>query len=319
MDTVAAGDKVWVKNTNSYTETADIQTVGGAAAPIVFEGYTSSTGDGGVFTIDGESTRVAGITDSVITSRYVFKNMRVTGHTILGVSLGTADNNVFKNCRIDNNGDGSGGIDVDDRNMFVNCDFDNNTGSGVTTGNQAVFIGCRAYDNSAHGFNLEDGVCAFCTSWSNASNNFYSPGTLGPVVLINCTGDGESKDTTIGIQVSNNVLTAVVNCIIYDNTTGFDGGDIGELLISRNNLVNSNTANYVNGGQTFSGEVTSAPGFVDEATHDYRLDSGSAALEAGYDANDKQGQSGAIDIGAQQRVPSAGGGLLMANKRGGKQ
>lgn len=46
MNTVAAGDKVWVKASANYTELVTIDTVGSIAAPIVFEGYTSTTGDG---------------------------------------------------------------------------------------------------------------------------------------------------------------------------------------------------------------------------------------------------------------------------------
>lgn len=310
MDTVAANDKVWAKNTNTYTEAVSITTAGGATTPIVFEGYTSSIGDGGVFIIDGENTRANGLTNSASTTvRYVFKNLRVINHTAVGISLPTSHNLVFKSCQADGNG-GVGGVDVDNRCIFIDCTFNGNTGTGVTAGDYATFIGCRSYDNSVHGFNMESGFCVHCVTWSNASNNFYSPGVLGPVVIVNCTGDGESKDTTIGIQVSNNIPTAVVNCIIYDNTTGFDAGDVGEMLVSRNNLVNSNTANYVNGGQTFSGEVTAAPGFENEATHDYRLASGSAARGVGFDGNDVQGQSAAADIGGQQAAAGAGGGLL---------
>ncbi len=45
MNTVAAGDKVWVKASATYTETMTMVTVGAQGTPIVFEGYTTATGD----------------------------------------------------------------------------------------------------------------------------------------------------------------------------------------------------------------------------------------------------------------------------------
>ena len=60
MNTVAAGDKVWIEDTATYNETATIDTAGTAASPIEFEGYNTTTGDDGQITIDGQSTRAKG-------------------------------------------------------------------------------------------------------------------------------------------------------------------------------------------------------------------------------------------------------------------
>ena len=75
MNTVIAGDKVWVKATGNYNELATIDTAGTSSLNIVFEGYTSTTGDNGKVTIDAQSTRASCIADATgVGTHYVFKN-----------------------------------------------------------------------------------------------------------------------------------------------------------------------------------------------------------------------------------------------------
>ena len=50
MNTVAAGDKVWVKASGTYDENGNIDTAGSLLSPIEFEGYSSTTGDNGKVT-----------------------------------------------------------------------------------------------------------------------------------------------------------------------------------------------------------------------------------------------------------------------------
>ena len=79
-----------------------------------------------------------------------------------------------------------------------------------------------------------------------------------------------------------------MNCIAHDLATGFSSArNIGEVSISRNNLINSNDANY-SAFATHTGEVTAVPGFTDEATADYTLTSSPAAKAAGFDGGDLQ-------------------------------
>ena len=135
--------------------------------------------------------------------------------------------------------------------------------------------------------------------------------------------DGDGKDTNTGIRIgpSFDGINAAINNIIYDCTTGMDSvAGAGERLISRNNLLNSNTADYAGGAATFTGEVTTAPQFTDETSQDYTLASGSPAKGAGFDESTIEGDTSGIDMGARQRIGAAGGGgLLSPNKRAGKQ
>jgi hypothetical protein len=265
------GDKVWVKATANYEETVDID--GHQASwndPVVFEGYTSSTGDGGKVTIDGGAARASGIVQSGFAgnTNYVFKN--------------------FDGCA-----SGSGSI-------YIGCEFLRNTNNGID-GEGAV-------------------VAAFCTFFSNGAIGIDNPGATNDVmtVLINCTVDGDSKDTTDGLLATNAFrhFGAVVNCIMYDCGTGISFSN-EEAFISRNNLLNSNTADYGNGANTYTGEVTDAPAFSDEGSQDYSLSVSSPAREAGYDASTVAGGTSKIDIGSRESTDTGGPGG--ANKRGGKQ
>lgn len=317
-------DYVWVKGGVSYTETVNIALAMAGTTPATIEGYTSSTGDGGTFTIDGESTRANGITDSIATpAYYIFKNMRVTNHTSHGTSL-SMDACVCKNCQFDNNG--GIGMSCEDWWRFEECEFYDNTSDGVDTDAEAAFVGCRSYRNGNNGIEARSGVMFSCVAFSNVGHGLIFTGTaLLFNVLINCTVDGDNKDTNTALAVglSYTVMGICINNIAYDCVTGMvSRAGAQELLISRNNLLNNNTDDYLYGAATFTGEVTGAPQFTDEASQDYTLASGSPAKGAGFDESQLEGDSSGMDIGARQRIEAAGGGGpvgVAPNKRGHKQ
>ena len=317
-------DQVWVKGGTSYTEVLNITLAGGYVTPITFEGYTTATGDGGVFTIDGGAARASGVTDAITTAAYyIFKNMRVTDHTDHGMDL-SMDNCTCKNCAFDNNG--NAGAYVGDNWKFENCSFDDNGGSGATANYVAVFVGCRAYRNAGDGLTCRNGLMYGCVAFSNTDIGLNMTGSGFTIhAIINCTVDGDAKDTTMGVSIAGVTagITVAINNIVYDCATGMTSlTGCGELLVSRNNLLNSNTADYAGGADTFTGEVTAVPGFETEGS-DYRLADGSAAIEAGFDASVVCGFASGCDIGAHQREEvdpgGGGGGLLSPNKRAGKQ
>ncbi len=324
-NTVLAADTdyVWVKGGTSYTETVNISLAMGNTSPATFEGYTTATGDGGQFTINGAATRANGMTDSITAAAYyIFKNMRITDHTSHGTSL-SMDACVWKNCKFDNNG--GAGMLGDDYHRFENCEFSDNTTDGCDVDVAAAFIGCRAYRNGLDGLEARTGIMFGCVSYSNAGNGLiFSGAGLSFHVFINCTVDGHAKDTGVGIHCGSSFagLNITINNIVYDCVGGINTtAGMQEQLISRNNLVNSNTADYIGGGATYSGEVTADPQFTEEAAQDYTLASGSPAKGAGYDESTLEGDTSGMDIGARQRIEAGGGGggLLSPNKRAGKQ
>ncbi|KKL89377.1 hypothetical protein LCGC14_1915300 [marine sediment metagenome] len=318
MNAVGAGDKVWVKASVDYTELVTIDTAGAANTPIVFEGYTTATGDGGRATITGSGARTSCITDSIGADTdifYVFKNFRMTDATGSGFDS-DCDHITFKNCKFDTNG--THGC-VTRISVHESCEYMGNTSSGLELGGSAVVVGSTFYSNlvglGASGISF---TVLGCTFFSNSQWGIaMGSGGGSSQVVANCVIDGDGKDTDIGIRISNDLaVLGILNTVVYDCTTGISagGGDMGERIVSRNNCVNANTANYVD-IETFTGEVTAAPDFVDEvAGADYTPNTGSPLVAAGYDLGPD------MDIGAiQVTAGGGGGGLLMPNKRAGKQ
>jgi hypothetical protein len=325
MNTVAAGEKVWVKASATYNELATIDTVGGSGnTPIEFEGYTSATGDGGKATIDGQSTRANCIADSlgVVGGYYIFKNFILTGATSHGADL-SLNQMTWKNCEFNSNGTTSGhGLNMGNGATCEKCIFSSNSLDGANVGTTSTFLGCRFLSNTQDGVDLEYGSVIHSVFYNNDGNGITFVGANGWTCLVyGCTFDGNAKATGTAIEFPTAFWGPfiAVNNIIYDCTTGMNGTDQGTRLVSRNNLVNSNTTNYATGYQTFEGEVTSAPAFTDEASQDYTLGPTSPALQAGFDGSTTSGDTEKADIGAHESSAAAGGGLLGANKRGNLQ
>lgn len=290
MNTVAAGDKVWIKASADYVTTSTIDTAGTATAPIVYEGYTTTTGDGGKCTIDGtDNTLASGITSGIGGALFhLFKNILVRDMTGIGFDMGAGDAVMFKNCEATLCDDY--GFSGDNNIMYEECSSHGNTSAGgFNCDLDGCYVGCRAYDNTGVGIEFHTGIALFCVAYGNSAQQFRCASS-GYGWFINCTADGENAGSTAGFAWANaNILQQMaVNCICYDLATGFiSGRNQLEFTISRNNLVNSNTANY-SSYATHSGEVTSAPGFTDEASADYTLTSGSAAKAAGFDGGKMQ-------------------------------
>lgn len=287
MNMVAAGDKVYVKADGDYAEVATIDTAGTATAPIVFEGYTTTPGDGGRATMTGSSSRTNCLTVSIGGDFfYVFKNFRFTAATGNGVNT-SATKVTYKNCKFDNNG-GIGVIGLD--LICENCEFILNTSYGVQTSNSTglehgIFVGCRFDNNGDVALKADTHVVVIgCTFFSNGLQAISYTLTGGLCVIVNCTFDGDAKDTTVGIEVTKtNASIVLVNDVIYDCVTGISNtlGNKGESVISRNNCVNANTTAYTDAA-TFTGEVTAAPQFTNEVGGaDYTPAAGSPLIDAG--------------------------------------
>ncbi|MHC4510564.1 MAG: right-handed parallel beta-helix repeat-containing protein, partial [Planctomycetota bacterium] len=313
MNTVAAGDKVWVKADGNYNEQAIIDTAGTVSAPIEFEGYTSTTGDGGQATIDAQSTRQYCVYSSSTVARYhIFKNFIFQKAALENVGFQIVGT-IFKNCRFYNStGDGcaSGSTTV-----FENCLFDSNGGVGADcTSGTAVFIGCRFENNTAEGIEHSGGPWIFdCTFVGNGGDAIECLGGNGQwMTVLNCTIDGDGKTTNTGIDCNSSFWKrlAIINCIVYDCVEGIDCASQGEYFVSRNNLLSNNTFNYPGSRfQTFEGEVLTAPQFADEAGGDYSLGASSPALDAGFDGYLQNGSTQRADIGAIESTAPIGAGV----------
>ncbi len=292
--TFAAGDKVWVKASATYTEDVPVDVPGTATAPITIEGYTTTTGDNGRAAITAAS--VSAVLIGAITTSgvhfYVWKNFLMTGGSGDVYDASAGDSITFVNCRITSGG--ADGVGADNNISFFNCEIDNNTGDGVDVDNDLIMIGCRVHNNGStrSQVNSLNGVFLYSTCYAgvNSQAGIRCDGNAGPHVFSNCTFDGENTTTSFAIEVTSSTLAqsvVVVNDILYDFATGVDVGTaMGDHALIGHNLINSNTTDYNGIANTLGNDQTGAPVFTNEAADDYSLGSSSPAIDAGFDAAD---------------------------------
>lgn len=311
MNEVAAGETVWVKASANYTETAGIDTAGSAGSPIIFEGYTTATGDGGRATIDGGSARASGIIEggSITNAYYVFRNFRITDHTGDGVDSSGMFQITWINCRFDNN---STGIDVGSNTLFIDCEFDTNSVDGAEASSDSKYVGCLAHTNTDDGIQLgAGGGASHCVAYGNGSSATLEGQiaiTGGRVLVDHCTFDGDNSATKLGIS-SQQPGPTIINCIFYDCHVGIYSSGANYVVsgYSDYNSFASCTTDVTNLTAGSNSITDAGDPFTNSAGRDYTLAStAEGESDAGRDYNDAT--SGA-DMGAHQLSQAGGGGL----------
>lgn len=285
-----AGDRIYAKASASYLETIAAPNihVGTSVLPIIWEGYTTTIGDGGRVTINGEGTRTTAMTQPGGVSYITMRNFRSTNHTNKGWACGVAVYPIFENCEADNNA--GGGFDFDESCVCVLCYSHNNTGNGFLSNAWSSYVGCVANNNTINGFSTLDSTSVIgCVSVGNASYGIKCDMSNGRIAtVVNCTVDGSGLATAVGIGfIGGTVIAAVcINNIVYDCVTGITSGtDRKNRFTSRNNVLYNNTSNYGANWTTQFGEILTNPLFVNEAIGDYNLGAGSPAIDAGLGAS----------------------------------
>lgn len=324
MNALAAGDTVYLRSDKTYAETVTIDTAGTTTNAVRVVGYTTTLDDDGQAQIDAADTRANALADSLgaVGAYYTFENIKFTDGTgdCVNISLNGMH---WRNCEF--TGAATDGLNSSGNGMVCeSCIFFDNGAKGCDAGTNCMFFGCTFEDCAGDAIEVTYGVvtnCIFINTGVVAIDFLGSNGFL--CAVYGCTIDGVSKNTTIGISFPASFWGPfiAINNIIYDCSTGIGGHNNGNhRFIGRNNLLNSNTTDYANAGyRTEPGEITTAPAFTNEAGEDYTLGS-SDAVGAGFDAYETEGTTQAADIGALQKdLAAGGGGLLMPNKRAGKQ
>lgn len=321
LDTVSAGDHVYIKASATYSEALTISTQGSASAVIVLEGYTTTPGDGGIAVNDGGGSLGAGLTPASGFNFFQIRNLRFTDFTGTGAGDSGGDGMFYFNCRSDNNG--THGFQGDNRCLWLQCTSESNSNDGFAAGGESICYACVSRSNGGNGLEVEGGSISRCLSYSDG-NVGISVVTDAALVADNVV-DGNGKTTGTGINLSSLADTSiVVNNIVHDCDNGIVNASTLELdKLVAYNLVSNCTTNYSNVGE-LAGNVESAAAFVDEANSDYTPTGASPALDVGLDwrsaPNAPSQSGGAPNIGALEEASGgASGGLLMPNKRAGKQ
>jgi hypothetical protein len=326
-DSAADMPRVNLKNNATYSITAAIAS--NPNFPLVFQGYSSSVGDGGKFTIDGGTS----------------------GASYVLLTLGTAI--YLQDAILHNNGaTGSAtGLNIGQRSSVTNVVVHDVRGAGIGATSSAPFIhvGCEAYNcnqsNTASLGGFTAGGFYFnCIAHDNSGSNssgFSNFNGSNPTAFYNCIADTNGQ---YGFYTTASIAFALINCDSYNNVShGFNAGGGTVSIIQNCNFVknggygiqftafnrnqrivncgfgsgtqaNTSGQTNVSTGVVVTGSITYASGvtpWVDPANGDFRVNL-AAAKGAGLGAftQTQASYAGAIgypDIGAAQHLEAPGG------------
>ena len=276
MNNVVANDHVYVKASATYAETPNLDTAGGTTTNIIFEGYTTTPGDGGRATINSGGNY--NLTSSLGNAYYIFRNFRFTGAISHGLNLGSTS-----------------------LIAWINCEFDNNGGDGISCHTNHYFYECEAYGNTIEG--IDANSCFLYHNKIYSNGNQGASGGSGPVIgnLIYENGGGGSHQlvgafpdvhnntidgagTTASCISNSNNLCRITNNICRNATTGVSNSNTtrGAPTYHGYNAFDGITNKYANPNQQNVGlnDVEGDVNFTDEANDDYTLGVGSIAKGA---------------------------------------
>ena len=282
-----AGDHVWVKASGTYDENGNIDTAGSATSFITYEGYTSSTGDNGkvTWTNSGGSA----LTDTPATSYCSFKNFKFDNCSATNVVVGNAL--VFINCEFTSSG--GDGVICAFNCSFYKCIVANSTTIGINagTGSGVIVAGCKIYSNGGIAFSVSSRDCIFYNTvfYAGHGSSDVIAAQADNSVMMGCTIDGDGTSGRL-VDAGTEAWACIIDSVLYDGADAYYTTDVALQQTSgifANNLINSCTNSYWDGSAEIShpgynlGDVTSAPGFTDEAGDDYTLGDSSPAIDAG--------------------------------------
>lgn len=303
---LVAGNKVWVKN-EAWNEAVTLSVAGNSTNAVIVEGYNASRGDNptGANRPRNNRASAAGTGINLTALGIIVKNIWVSNAGGAGFVSNTGFN-YFINCRSSSNG--TIGFNLNG-SVLIGCEADTNTTSGFTAvTNASIHYACNYHGNTTTGLTgATVGVrnMQFCLIYANSSHGISV--STGPIVIINCTVDGNTGATTDGINASSipGNISHVLNTILSNN--GRYGGNISAsstgLVVDYNNFFGNATAAR-NNFPTGTNDTALDPQYVNSAGGDYGIGTNLKAL--GYPGLFPAGLlTGYIDIGAVQRQEKA--------------
>ena len=285
-------DKVWVKagtysvNDSASSSVMDIDVAGLTTFEIVWEGYTTTTGD---FTIgDTQPVVIDADTNSLTNAMQsnaaynVFIGLRFTGASSNGVDYGSTDNAGFIGCKFDNNG--ARGFSGDNNNLFFGCEFTGNTSGGLHSDNDTSFIACKVHNEAVNSVIIAKGVVAYSLFYNNGNGKSLAMDGNSTTVIGN-TFDGDNQAASIGFgqSGSSNFSFIVANNIFFDCNEGVTVAS-GSLWARGYNLFFSCNTDYADFTNAATDVSAASDPFTDSGNRVYTLKSGSEAIDAGIDA-----------------------------------
>jgi hypothetical protein len=303
---------LFVKASVTYNEQVTVPASKGTEnLPVFVIGYTSTTGDGGRVTIDGQSTRSYCITRTSSDNNYVWVNFICEDATADGFHGLEASNSAI-NCVSRNNG--AEGFSEGREELRHICESYGNTGVGIETDRSGQVTFCYSHDNN-HGYGNNGGntfYMAYSIADTNTGNGYNWGSAFDDYLFVNCI----FYNNSVGCEVQRNSYAQVfINCSFVDNTTAIaqvSGSSTYVLSTIWNCHYHGNTTNIGAGIQDREGNtgdsargfnfVTGDPKWSDPANGDFTPAADSPLVGAGipgaFLSEGVSGQStGYTDIG----------------------
>lgn len=348
--TNSGGDypRINMKNDATYSVTGLVTASG--LGPIYVQGYTSSVGDGGKWTLDGTSVGASFVVLSVTNSMHNYADMIVQNNGTTGTSDGislTGGSGTFRRVVVNNvRGDGfnfTTPLGFAEECEAYSCNTANTSGDGgfkVGSNSYGYFKRCISHDNSGSnnvGFINPGIVTGFvmehCIADSNGSHGYHITIRAQHLVMSHCDAYNNGGDgARIDVTTTAGAVFSIQNCNFIDNG-GYGINDveasIGHTVFVTNCGFGSGTAANTSGTTNLgifgveTGSVTYGEDLTPwnaPSTGDFKI-SLAAAKGAGRGTFTEtqasySGTTSYPDIGAAQHQDSGSGGGTVNVGRG---
>lgn len=312
----------YIADDSSSSSVMDLDTAGNFHQWIEWRGYTSTIGDfvpgsAPVVVINaGTNSLTNAAQTSTITAELTYNRFigfRFTGASAHGFDSGTTNDRMsFVGCRFDTNG--GRGYAGDDQIDFALCEFDGNTTNSIDMDNFCNIFACEFHNEAALTVTAgASGTLINSLFYDIANGRFFQHGSGQPYVIIGNTFDGDNNAASSAIYANGSTTqpAMIFNNIFFDLNIGveFQSASAEEVRARGFNLFSSCNTNYESiGDETTDIDDGDVDPFTDSASRDYTPAASSTPLGAGADGALITGNTKAMDMGAIQKVPAAGGG-----------
>jgi len=283
FSTVAAGDTVYMRGTETLSADAAVGTSGSLSNWIKFIGCNASgVVDGTRYVIDSNNGSYTGFGASGIDWIWV-ENVEVKRQNgKWGFNFYSSDYSVLINC-IAHDGTAQGfDVVAGNRGLLLGCQAYNSRHGFEVQGTHAYkVIGCVAHDNTQHGFKIGgEQTLAGCLAYSNGDSN-YCIASSNVSLLLNCVSD-DASDHGVFCDRGEVVL---IGCRVTNNGSDGTGYGVevnaGEFALAGWSFFSGNQDGVSNGAyytlpyrdDSDTNETSGTEGYVDRASGDYNLTS----------------------------------------------
>jgi hypothetical protein len=263
-------DTIWIAEFHNgdvsvaYTDQAypassiiDISTAGLSDAYVFVRGFSSAPGDGGTPILDAAVNNLDyAITTSLTGSlHYFFENIEFANANITGAEFGTNNHITFSRCRFSDNL--TWGLNALDDILIVGSSFFGNgsvehgipataTDGGANLGRRATITDSAFQENIGAGVQTNTPSTLMNNLFIANSVDQYSVIGIRNAVIMNCTFDGNDKESNVGInhKTSNQKYALYANNVIKQHVRSIQRNtDDGAGHILVNNTIVNNTNN----------------------------------------------------------------------------